>query len=388
MKCIHCEVEIESDDNFCWKCGHWTAKGYSFLKNEENVKMIMNGDAVKQDERFSILVSLLGIGFILFTVLVSIRGDNLFKPFVYLEKKFTNYIYGYNTSIMKTDNKYHDQDINTYEDAIEIIKNDFKEQSWLCENDIEISRVEYEIQEDYSIPSVTFCDAPYDETIKLKEVISKMYSLFPNIDGALTNITITNASSASEYIAYFQPLYQFVNINENIKSFNKVNKTQILLNSYYFLNEEMLNKDIKDIVGDKWYVDGATWESTIAHEIGHYISFVLLLKENNMDNITFVTYSNYEQIDNLINIFNDGSHSLQIVNQALANYNLKYNTNYDLITFASTISEYAMAKDKKGNLIADETIAEAIHDYYLHGSNMKASSREIVNIIRDRLYRV
>ena len=70
----------------------------------------------------------------------------------------------------------------------------------------------------------------------------------------------------------------------------------------------------------------------------------------------------------------------------LNNYNLKYNSNYDIFAFASTISNYAASKDKKGNLIADETIAEAIHDYYLHGNNMKASSKEIVNVIKNRLY--
>lgn len=386
MKCIHCEVEIESDDNFCWKCGHWTAKGYSFLKNEENVKMIMNGDAVKQDERFSILMSLLGIGFILFIAIMFIRGDDLFKPFIYLKKQATNYIYGYNTSIIKTDNKYSNEIINTYDDAIELIKKDFDEQSWLCENDIEISRVEYELQENFSIPSVSFCDAPYDVTLKLKDVISKMYSLFPNIQGSLTNITITNASSSSEYIAYFQPLYQFVNINEDINLFNKVNKTQILLNSYYFLNKEMLESNLENLVGENWYVNDATWESTIAHELGHYISFVILLKENGLSNITFETPINQTQIQNIIEIFNNGTHSNQLVNEALLNFNSKYNLNYDIDTFASTISKYASTKDKKGNVIADETIAEAIHDYYLHGNNMKNSSREVVNVIKNRLY--
>ena len=66
-----------------------------------------------------------------------------------------------------------------------------------------------------------------------------MYNLFPNISGALTNISITNASTNKEYIARFQPMFQFVNANEDITKYNKVNKTQILLNSYYFLNEEV-----------------------------------------------------------------------------------------------------------------------------------------------------
>lgn len=346
----------------------------------------MNGDAVKQDEKFSILISLVGIGFILFTVMMLISGDDLFKPFTYLKKQATNYIYGFNTSIIKTDNKYSNETINTYDDAIELIKKDFEEQSWLCENDVEISRIEYELQEDFSIPSVSFCDVSYDITLNIKDVITKMYELFPNISGSLTNITITNASSQSEYIAYFQPLYQFVNINEDINSFNKVNKTQILLNSYYFLNNEMLENNLENIVGRNWYVNDATWESTIAHELGHYISFVILLKENGISNITFETIENQIQIKSVIDTFNNGTHSSQLVNEALLNFNLKYNTNYDMETFASTISQYAKSKDKNGNIIADETIAEAVHDYYLHGNDMKNSSREIVNVIKQKLY--
>ena len=53
--------------------------------------------------------------------------------------------------------------------------------------------------------------------------------------------------------------------------------------------------------------------------------------------------------------------------------------------FAKSISEYASAKDKNGKLIADETIAEAIHDYYLHKANMNKASLEIVNVINLRL---
>lgn len=105
-----------------------------------------------------------------------------------------------------------------------------------------------------------------------------------------------------------------------------------------------------------------------------------------MSNITFETPTSQTQIQNIIEIFNNGIHSDQIVNEALLNFNSKYNLNYDIDTFASTISKYASTKDKKGNVIADETIAEAIHDYYLHGNSMKNSSREIVNVIKNRLY--
>ena len=212
-----------------------------------------------------------------------------------------------------------------------------------------------------------------------------MYSLFPNINGALTNITISNADTKSEYIARFQPMYQFVNIDEDINFYNKVNKTQILINSYYFLNENIMSSSVQSIVGDNWYVEDATWESTIAHEFGHYISFVILLKKNNLNNITYVTKDNYNVIDNVITEFNSGSYSNILLSEALNNYNNIYGTNLSLYDFAISISMYAASLDSNGNLIADETIAEAIHDYYLHGNNMKSQSRAIIDVIYSKL---
>lgn len=385
MKCIKCKSEIENDDNFCWKCGYWTRKGEIFLKDNSNVNKILNGEAVKQDEKLTILMGLLGIGTILFIIMMIIQGNDLFKPFIYLKKQAMNYTYGYNTSMIKTDNKYSNEQVNNYEEALQFIKNDFKEQTWLCEKNIEVTKIEYELESKYNIPSVSFCDASYEVSLKIKNIIEEMYNLFPSIKGSLTNITITNANSKQEYIAYFQPLYQFININEDINSFNKVNKTQILLNSYYFLNNDMLKKDIGAVVGENYYVNDATWESTIAHEFGHYISFVILLKEQGLPNITFETSKNYSKINNIIEIFNRGTHSNDIVNEALQHFNTKYNLDYDVKTFASSISNYATKENENGILIADETIAEAVHDYYLHRSNMKPSSKEIVEVLKRRM---
>ena len=86
-----------------------------------------------------------------------------------------------------------------------------------------------------------------------------------------------------------------------------------------------------------------------------------------------------------MNTFYNGEFSLSILNDALENYNNKYNLNLNVEQFALTISKYASAKDKNDNLIADETIAEAVHDYYLHKDNMKSSSYEIINVIKQKL---
>ena len=146
-----------------------------------------------------------------------------------------------------------------------------------------------------------------------------------------------------------------------------------------------MSNPVSSVVGENWYVKDASWESTIAHELGHYISFVIFLRENNLENITFINAKNENKINELLTQFDSGDFSTSLLNQALINYNTKYETTFDLNSFAETISKYAGSKDKNGTLIADETIAEAIHDYYLHGNECSKSSYEIVNIVKLRL---
>lgn len=380
--CLECHEVIEKDDNFCCKCGSITAKGYKDLKQIESMN---NGVIDKQNNKLKMLISLLSLFIIFFTIIILYRGQNIIKPFAYVKKQINSFIYGYNSSILKTDNTYDEIEIASYDEAIEFLKKDIEKQDYLCSSNLDVKKIEYNLEENYSIPNINFCDVSYTESKKIAKVIEDMYTLFPNIKGAITNITITNAPTKDDYIAYFQPMFQFVNSQEDINTYNKVNKTQILLNSYYFLNDKIISKPLENIVGSNWYVKDANWESTIAHEIGHYISFKLLLKENNIDNITYVTPSNEEMIKKIVKTFDNQDFSTELVLTATNNYNSKYNTNLNINEFAKSISEYASAKDKNGRLIADETIAEAIHDYYLHKENMTKASLEIINIINLRL---
>ena len=152
---------------------------------------------------------------------------------------------------------------------------------------------------------------------------------------------------------------------------------------YFFKNvRSILEADDLSVVNFEGTLNDV---STLAHELGHYISFTIFLRQNNLNNITFVTEENEEKINNVMNDFDTGEFSLSIIYKALENYNNKYNLNLNIEDFALTISKYAGVKDKNGNLIADETIAEAIHDYYLHKENMKNSSYEIIQIIKQKL---
>ena len=388
MKCLNSKcnaTEIEEDDNFCYKCGYYTSKGYKFLKDENNIKMITSGNVAKQNNKISTLGYVFVLSIIIFTAMTLIRGNDLLKPLSYIRKKGFNYIYGYKTSLIKNNNQYTNKYIYTTEEAIEYVKKDFSTQEWQCYNDYKVERIANDLENKYEIPSITFCDISLNQSTNIKQVIEKMYALFPNLKGGLTNITITNAETKEQYIALFQPKYQFVNSNNDIASFNKVNKTQILLNSYYFLNDNVLEEPIEETVGKDWYVKDATWSSSIAHELGHYISFYILLKENSLENIILETKDNEETIKKVVDEYEQGTYSKNIIEQAKEKYNTKNNSNLSLKEFTSTISKYASVEDENNNIIADETIAEAIHDYYLHGENMKPASKEIIDIILSKM---
>ena len=385
MKCLNCNYELENDDNFCPNCGHWSARGYIFFNNSDNVNMVLGGSDIRQTSKLITLFIIISISLILFTIMLLVKGNSIFKPIIVLKKEINSYKYGYNVSIMETNHIYHNKNIENIDDAKKIINYDFNSQTWKCMHDIDTYKIEREIEEQYNIVNVNFCDIDYMEVIKIKNVIDKIYSLFPTLNGTLTNITISNLDNTSEYIAYFQPMFQFVNFNGDINKYNKVNKTQILLNSFYFLNNKILNSEITDYVSEDWYVQDATWESVIAHEFGHFISFSAFLHDNSLDNIIFVDINNEEKIQKLMEEYDSGLFSQQIIENALDNYNKKYFVNLNVIEFVSNISKYASIKDENNEIIFDEAIAEAVHDYYLHGDNCKKESYEIVSTLKLKL---
>lgn len=377
MKCINCNEEIEIDDNFCPCCGNCTPHGYLYFQDNQNRKIL-------KDDNIGSLFTLAALLIITFVSMMLISGKDMFKPYIEIKKEISSLKYGYKVSPIKTDNQYTDIVVNTHNEALDLIKEDITKQSWQCTKNTSVALIEKEISENYNVPSVSLCDVYEEEALKIKKTIDKVYQLFPSIEGYLTNITITNTNIKDEYIACFEPAYTFVNNNSSINEFNKVNKTQILLNSYYFLNKDIVSSGLKTITKDNWYPDGATFESLIAHELGHYITFVSLLKENNINNITLITKDNYEEYQNILNTLNDRSYSKQIVESSLNNYNQKYNTNITLEEFSSSISGYASQK-KEGSIIYDEVIAEAVHDYYLHENSSSKSTIEIINTLKERL---
>ena len=97
---------------------------------------------VKQKVRVANLVSLLFIFFVVSIGICLYRGKDILQPFVYIKRQIMNYNYGYNTTILKTDNQYFNVGVNDKASAKEVIINDFNEQKWQCTNRYEMGKIE------------------------------------------------------------------------------------------------------------------------------------------------------------------------------------------------------------------------------------------------------
>jgi hypothetical protein len=377
MKCSKCNFELDNDDNFCPQCGEITAHGYLFLHDKNNCEKICGFES-KQNNAFQLLLlTLIILAFILCGELY-VRKENILKPIAYIKKNILLNKYNYNVSLIKTNNQYYNKNIDGISEAKTLIYKDLEYQKWQCSNNQNERNIEYSLEEDYGITSVNLCDISESRVQKLKNAIDYIYTTFPSIKGYLTNITITNPDIKDAYIAYFQPIYPFVNANNNINSYNKVNKTQILLNSYYYLNNNDAN------IKSDWFVRDTTWDSTIAHELGHFVVYVSLLKKLKIENSVFETKENTNQINNLTKILNDGSYSKSLVEESLNNFNNLYNKSENVQQFALGISNYA-GYELNGNMVYDEILAEGIHDCYLHGEYSSKESLEIVKLLKEKL---
>ena len=142
---------------------------------------------------------------------------------------------------------------------------------------------------------------------------------------------------------------------------------------------------LKKEISKNWYVKDATYESLIAHEFGHYITFVSLLKETQINKVFFETKDNQQEIEQIIKKINDQTYAKMIIETSITNYNNLYQENINVEDFASSISNYAGKKNTNGEVIYDEMIAEAVHDYFLHQNNANRKSLEVIKEINRKL---
>ena len=368
MYCKHCKIKLNTKYTFCPKCG-------KKLPNRKRNEIYLG--------LFFGCVFLFCIGYFIYTI-----HDDYYFSSTY--PKQNNIESNPNTNskyktVIVWDNTYSGVKINSKDDAKKLIVNDSVSQKKKCPK--EILSIENEIIEKYQITAVNFCEMDPSLAKEISKVIKNIYNYYPDTRGYMTNISIRNVSIKNDQIiASFMPTFEFAT-SKTKSTYPWVYKTQILLNAQYFLNKDRLSASTKSGGMTGHFPDNATMYSPVAHELGHYLSFVALLKNYKSDSIVLVNKSNQKKLINVITDFNAGDFSKSLLTEAYNRYKKDGNPNMSFDSWRGTISKYAVSKDDNGNYIYDETIAEAFHDTYLNGNKAQIASKYIIKVLKEKLGR-
>lgn len=300
------------------------------------------------------------------------------------KKEESNSKKGKYQTVIITDNTYSGIKISNDSEAYELIEKDSVSQKSQCP--AEIKKVEDEIIEKYNITAVNLCEMDVDFARELENVFEVIYRDYPSARGHITNLTLRNTNMLSEdgVIAAFMPIFSFATSGSDF-SYPWVIKTQVLLSSQYFLNKSKLESSTKEGSLAGHFPPNATVYSPVAHELGHYLSFLAAMNYYQMNSILLINNDNSDMLYKLYYDFADGNYSLSMIKEAYENYKKDTNTSMSLDEWRGTISKYALAKDNSGEYIYDETIAEAFHDVYLNNDNAKDASKYIVKVLKEKL---
>lgn len=393
MICNNCGKVCGNNDKFCQSCGNNLQQyinQYNTIPNNQYYN-VNNYNQINSNKKsnitlyiccFIVLVTLV----VIVTLIASRDRNTVYfndenQDTVTNENVVTSNKHSDYTTVIDPKHVYYmtvENDVEAYNK----IKEDSNNQKNTCSKNI--VAIEERISNNYGITGVNLCEMDEDYAKETELVIKNIYDNYPNARGYLTNISLINTSMSDNYIACFMPFLSFLIPEDG--SYPITNKTSIFLNASYFLNSEYMVKIMKNSSSTGHFPPNATRTSSVAHEFGHYLSFVTILKKYNIDSILIMKANNYGDIYKIYEEFVNGTNSLNIIEEAYKNYKSKYNdNNLSFDDFRASISKYAVAKNNEGKYIYDETIAEAFHDYYLNGTHAKPASLEIVSVLKSRL---
>lgn len=277
------------------------------------------------------------------------------------------------------DNQYLEQTILTSKDEVSFfIKLDNDNNKTRCTE--EIKEIENRIETNYGVTAVNLCEIDIEFAYEIENIIAHIYNTYPSARDKLTNVTIANVGNNANYMAAFMPMFTFVTSNTS-SSYPLGIKTQIILNAKYFLNTSKLESSVTYGSATGYFPPNATRSSTVAHEFGHYLSYIGMMNYYSAEQLTFVRANGSAKLLEVNKDFINGDYSKMVIEQAYSNYVSNYGGTLDFDNFRASISKYAVAKNDKGLYIYDETIAEAYHDIYLNGDNAKLASKLIVEAL-------
>lgn len=397
MYCSRCGAHVDINTAYCNKCGY-----YLNNTNIPNMPPTNNNNLLpkKKNKNMIIIGTGVGVGIVLVVLLFVVIFGNFKTGYYFSDDGYVNDAeIGTNsgsktntsnikkssgTTIIISDNVYNGVSISGIKDANKLISKDSTDQKNNCPK--EILQVENDIIKKYGITAVNLCEMDVDFARELQSVFDVIYKEYPAARGHITNLTLRNTSMITDggVIAAFMPVFNFATADSST-TYPWVIKTQVLLSSTYFLNKSKLEASVNDGSSSGHFPPNSTLYSPVAHELGHYLSFLAMLNNYDMDSILLVDSNNINTFYKVYEDFGKGDFSLEMLKEAYNNYKIDTNTTLGFDEWRGTISQYALAKNNSGEYIYDETIAEAFHDVYLNKDNARDASKYIVSVLKKKL---
>lgn len=389
MFCNKCGNKVNPGEKFCGACGNK-------LVQEVNIEPNNDWYGVKKNHLYNDFgkKKMVIIAFCIVSIVLIVG------TFVYVNNK-NNYYFtdepvsddtgsdtkgsssSTNQTVIVYDNYYEGVSISTRDDAMALIEKDSVSQKNKCPKDI--VKIEKEFINKYKIDAVNLCEMDVDFARELETVFEKIYKEYPGARGYITNLTLWNTDFNNRgVIAAFMPVFHFATSNTTT-GYPWVIKTHVFLSSRYFLQKDVLKNVTKASSESGHFPPNSDIYSPLAHELGHYLSFLAMMKHYEIDSILLIDGDSFSILQKLVTSFSDGSYSLDMLKTAYENYKKDTKKALSFDEFRGSISGYALAKDNNGEYIYDETIAEAFHDTYLNGDRAKDASKYIVKVLKERL---
>ncbi len=381
MRCPKCNTKIQKNNKYCLNCGEP-------LNHKYLLKMLLGGFLM------GMCAAIIGM---LFIHIFHSSNSYYFRDKVPSELELEESLTGdtcerkegtiaaaksSTTTSVVSDNTYICNDLNSKELANKLIEEDSISQKEGCPE--EILKIEETFIQKYGVTAVNLCEMDPAFAKELEKVFEKIYREYPKARGYLTNISLKNESILrSGVIASFLPIFSFADINTS--NYQLIVKTQMFLSSSYFLNPEKLKSVTMDASSSGHFPKNSTIYSPVAHEMGHYLSFLALLNEYQVSSILLIDKEHYSVLSEIGIASKEGKFSLSMLEEAYQRYQKDTKDTISFDDWRGAISNYALAKDNSGNFIYDETIAEAFHDVYLNGENANVASKYIVMVLKEKL---